>query len=346
MAKLPAQQLRIGEAVPGPLRLALGDVLPDQARHAQALLSAFAEIKAFTKPRLFDDELRRSIARLNQPTVLQLDGFRAAPGRLVAQHQSVRDLMAAVAQQQATTFNLLGKATKPWALRDFSVVPPPKAARLGPLGDIIAKAGPYKPRASGHEERERVPFELETGPVEHDVAGVETTTPQVVTFPPPARVPPPLVFVSPGFEVKLPFLHAPTSDNGDRTGNFDSRDHALLLQMEHRLRDLIAAELSQAEGSAWIRRRVPSEIKKKWDQRRQQDRDHRGDSYAPVYYADLMDLADIICRNDNWKAVFSPIFKDREDFRVSMQRISPIRNAIAHGRPLVPTDRLCLSVEV
>ena len=148
-----------------------------------------------------------------------------------------------------------------------------------------------------------------------------------------------------GFKFKLSEVRAPVSDNGDRTGNFDSQHRELLHQVEHRLRILVEAELRRVGGSKWIRKRVSEKTRTKWEERKQEDYDRRGDSYALIYYADLMDLSDIICRKDNWRDAFLPKFKNREDFQVAVRRLNPIRHAIAHGRPLVDADQILLSSE-
>ena len=238
------------------------------------------------------------------------------------------------------------KLAVPWAFKEHPALSVTGLVRLASLRDIIAEADPYTMPVSGFCQREigdPVPFDPEAAPEEREAAAIDSgTNPEVVAFPPTAY---PSVLVVAGFEFNLPGMDAPKSERGDTTGVFDSRDRELFHQVEHHLRNLVSTELNRAAGSRWIRRRVPEDTRKKWDERKQEDQDRRGDSYALIYYADLMDLSDIICRKDNWKDVFSPIFKDPNDFQVAMRRLNPIRHAIAHGRPLVRTDQLVLCAE-
>jgi hypothetical protein len=42
----------------------------------------------------------------------------------------------------------------------------------------------------------------------------------------------------------------------------------------------------------------------------------------------------IIRRKDNWQELFNRVFRDEEAISVKLRELEPIRNAIAHFRPL------------
>ena len=71
----------------------------------------------------------------------------------------------------------------------------------------------------------------------------------------------------------------------------------------------------------------------------------RGDSFPLIFYADFTDLSEIICRRDNWNVSFHQLFASKPDLHVSLQRLIPVRKAIAHNRPLVRTDQIVLFSE-
>ena len=294
----------------------------------------------------FNHALKNAIQANNRAIRLHQDTIRADIERAAAELQRARDYSARITRHQKALASRLTKLTIPWVLKDYPALSVTGLVRLASLRDVVTEADPYTLPASDlyrHELGDPVPFNPDAAPEEREVTAIDSgTNPEVVAFPPAAY---PSVLVVAGFEFDLPRLYAPTSDGGDNTGVFDAHHRELLEQVEHRLRSLVATELSRVAGTRWIRRRVPENTRIKWDRRKQEDQYRRSDSYALIYYADLMDLSDIICRRDNWNDVFSAIFMDRDDFQVGMRRLNPIRRAIAHGRPLVRTDQLVLCAE-
>lgn len=83
-------------------------------------------------------------------------------------------------------------------------------------------------------------------------------------------------------------------------------------------------------------------MRQRWEERQEEDRITGRPVYAAIQYADFMDLANIVGQSDNWKEAFQPIFRNREDFIVSLRRLHPLRKAIAHSRPLDRADVLTL----
>jgi hypothetical protein len=73
----------------------------------------------------------------------------------------------------------------------------------------------------------------------------------------------------------------------------------------------------------------------------------KGEEEFPLlWYADFSDYVDIIIRGDNWRDVFVDVFRNKEDIRVSFQRLQPLRICTMHFRPITKDDLLILTVEV
>ena len=307
---------------------------------------ALVRTNEFTKFEEFNHALKKVIQANNRAINLHHDAIRTDIERAAAVLQQARDYSARLTRRQNELASRLASLTVPWAFEEYPALSVMGLARLTGMREIVAEANPYTMPTSDlyrHELGEPVPFDPEAAPEEREAAAMDSgMNPEVVAFPPVAY---PRVLVVAGFQFDLPALDAPASNGGDTTGIFHHHHRELLDQIEHRLRKLVATELRRVAGSRWIRRRVPENTRDKWDRRKQEDQDRRGDSYALIYYADLMDMSDIICRGDNWNDIFSAIFKDRADFQIGMRRLNPIRHAMAHGRPLVRTDQLALCAE-
>ena len=152
------------------------------------------------------------------------------------------------------------------------------------------------------------------------------------------------VVVAAGFQ--LAFAKTPTPaaiERGDPEAEYNLAHHELLTQVEQRLRQLVGSELRKLDGG--IKRHVPGDVMQRWKQRQQEDRDLRRPVYDAIQYADFMDIADIIRQKLAWTGAFAPIFLNRDDIIVSMQRLHPIRKSLAHGRPLCRADSLTLFSE-
>lgn len=294
----------------------------------------------------FNHALKNAVQANNRAIRLNDDVMRVEIERAAAALHRVRDGSAQISRHQKALVSRLTKLTIPWVFKDYPGLSVTGLVRLAGLRDVVADADPYTMPASDiyrNELGDPVSFDPDAAPEEREAAVIDAgTNPEVVAFPAAAY---PGVLVVAGFEFDLPSLIPPTSEGGDTSGVFHLHHRELFDQVEHHLRRLVATELRQVAGSRWIRRRVPENTRDKWDKRKQKDQDRRGDSYGLIYYADLMDMSDIICRGDNWNDAFSEIFKDRDDFQVGMRRLNPIRHAIAHGRPLVRTDQLVLCAE-
>ena len=59
-----------------------------------------------------------------------------------------------------------------------------------------------------------------------------------------------------------------------------------------------------------------------------------GANLHPIHYVDFPDYVKIIRRKDNWREAFARIFYDDELVSSKLRELEPIRNALAHSRPL------------
>jgi hypothetical protein len=59
--------------------------------------------------------------------------------------------------------------------------------------------------------------------------------------------------------------------------------------------------------------------------------------HHPLYYVDFPDLRKVIERDDNWRAIFEPVFGDKSVICSTLRRLEPIRNSVAHNRKLSST---------
>ena len=146
-----------------------------------------------------------------------------------------------------------------------------------------------------------------------------------------------------GFSVSLgsiPIPQAIEAVNPEVTS--DPRYWRIFVTLEQHLRSFVKRSLEKSVGNNWIRQRVPEDVRKNWTTRQNEDRVLRKPIYELIQYADFMDLEKIIIRKDNWQEVFKHVFRNRDDIRVTFARLHPIRNAIAHGRPLDSDDTLSL----
>ena len=310
----------------------------------RAARDALATTDAFARYRELDGELNRAILSASRAT-LPVPDLRSVVERTLAALQPTKAFADAIKGYE-TALARFTKLTIPWALDEYPELSAAGFARILRLRNSAALHAPYGPATSeiyDEELGEPVPFDPDATTDDREAAAIEAgTNPEVIAFPAPAF---PGVLIVAGFEFELSPLDPPASNAGDRSGGFDPRHHYLLHQVEHRLRVFIEAELSQIAGEAWIRKRVPEPMRKKWRDRQQEDHDDRGDSYSPIFYADLTDLSDLICKNDNWEDAFRSVFKHKDELQLGIRRLTPIRRALAHARPLPRTDQLFLASE-
>lgn len=306
---------------------------------------------ALTRPETFealqriDTNLKHLVANVHHAVVPPADQIQSFS---LAAAQAVNPLQEHFRRMEAWQTSLadrMAQLQNPWAFEDHLGVSIVGFARIARLHDISSGAEPFNPAGQdvfAEELGEPVAFDGDQSPEDRETAQINAgLNAEVIAFPQDAY---PHVLVSAGFELRIEAV-APVRTEGGEVGQYDPQHASMLGQIENRLRVVIETELQRVEGEAWLRRRVHGDVRKKWQDKKSADHEQRGDSFPLLYYADFMELMDIICEGKNWREAFQQFFVSKQDFQVSMQRLAPVRNTIGHNRPLVRTDQLILFAE-
>ena len=312
----------------------------------EAARRATESSEAFAAFRRIDQNLRNVVLAADRailPTVEALQAVTASAARAI---QPLPDHFIEVEHWQSSVAQRMATLTAPWAMKDYLGVSIVGFSRIARLHDVSTGAAPFAPQTAEVFEEELgqpVPFDADDEPEDRESAAMDAgLNPELIAFPEPVY---PSVLFSAGFELRIEAIGNIPSEKGDDSGVFDPKHASLLQQVEYRLRKVVETELRELMGKNWYRSRVPGPTWQRWRNRKKEDRQQRGDSFPLIFYADFTDLSDIICRKDNWNEVFHRLFVSKGDLQVSLQRLSPIRKAIAHNRPLVRTDQLILFSE-
>ena len=121
----------------------------------------------------------------------------------------------------------------------------------------------------------------------------------------------------------------------------------LLGKFERSLRNYLHKVMTERYGINWEKAKAPEGGRK--SQRWMEKRDiavKKGQAAIDlIHYADFTDYRLLVTRRDNWKDIFTAVFRDEEELRVSFRRIETIRVITMHGRPITKGDLLLLTAE-
>lgn len=278
------------------------------------------------------------------PELQQIDYFAEEFARHV---EPFKDIYSSISDWQSSLNSRMESLRTPWILPNIFDKPMVGFARLSRLSDAAHTAEPYSPSVVELVSDELgSAIEILSGESANgrDSAAVRAgLKPELIAFPPDAYG---KVVIAAGFEFHFTEIQAPQAvESGDRDAEFHWIHWRIFTELEQSIRYIVEKTLMKLDGTNWIRRRVPEPIRKRWKERQEEDRSFERPVYAPIQYADFMDLADIVGKSDNWDEAFKPIFRNREDFIASLRRLHPVRKAIAHSRPLGRADVLTLVTE-
>jgi len=110
--------------------------------------------------------------------------------------------------------------------------------------------------------------------------------------------------------------------------------------LEKTLRQFVVDQLSMI-SERWWRQRVPGNVWKNAEGRKKDEEEklvHTIDLH-PIWYVHFPQYIEIVTRNDNWTEAFKRVFGDKEHFRTVIEMLLPIRNKIAHMRPLSVNEK-------
>lgn len=121
-------------------------------------------------------------------------------------------------------------------------------------------------------------------------------------------------------------------------------DHLIINMIEGHLKALIAATLIAAGGMSAISRlfgnRIPG-----WERKRD-DALRKGEAELHlIYYAEFMEMAEIVTNKELWESTFKAVFRHKERFSMAIERLHGLRISTSHSRPLTRTGRLRLLAE-
>ena len=313
------------------------------ARRTLARAETFAALQSTALQRI-EQHLRNCVLATNSPVLPTAKALRALSASAARAIQPPQ--VAEIERWHSSIKQRMETLTAPWAMKDHLGVSVVGFSRIARLHDLSTGAEPFAPQtAEVFDEELGQPVSLATDgePEDRESAAMDAgLNPEIIAF--PARAYPRVLF-SAGFEFSIERIQDVQSDSGDKSGVFDPQYSVLLQQVEHHLRMTVETKLLELAGERWYKLRVPGPTCQRWQERKEEDYRRRNDSFPLILYADFTDLSEIICRKDNWKDVFHPLFVSKDDLQVSLQRLIPIRNAIAHNRPLVRTDQITLFSE-
>jgi len=119
-----------------------------------------------------------------------------------------------------------------------------------------------------------------------------------------------------------------------------SEEYIRVYFLEKALRRFVVDQLSMI-SEKWWRQRVRWKIREDAEKRKRDEREKLVTTidFHPIWYVHFMDYAEIVTRNDNWRDSFKRIFRNKEQFRATMEMLLPIRNKIAHMRSLSAREK-------
>lgn len=117
--------------------------------------------------------------------------------------------------------------------------------------------------------------------------------------------------------------------------------YKLLYTIEVGLREFIIQSLEATWGPRWWKERLPGDVLEEYRKGREYEQNIDWCQlvpHHPIYYIEFPNLKKIIDRKDNWKDIFSAIFKRKERLINTLSELEPIRNKIAHNRKATAED--------
>lgn len=327
--------------------------LPDFTRMLDAeRLSIAAQAAAIRLPELHALEIARfsAIEEMRQATAVINDAFRPAQeatrlmaeeiARLTEPHRRFSQDMAAWSASLDMRMTAIKAA---WVVPDHLALSGLAFGQLAAFSDTARYDSPFaKPTNEIFVEAlgvvvESVAEGIDDREAQYDEAG---RAPGLVAFPASAFDG---VIVASGFMLELPRPPTPQPIANFEPVSDDDIHYRVLKDLENHLRLFVSGRLAAVEPR-WEKQRVPGYIFKRWKERQAEARDEGRPVFAPIYYSDLGDLGQIMIGGLNWP-IFSPFFEGRDGLLESLRRLTPIRNAVAHGRPLGPSDVLFIVAE-
>ena len=204
------------------------------------------------------------------------------------------------------------------------------------LGQAVCYAEPFDEAAREQMDEDLgnpIDVANDAGPEERNVAHLEANmNPAMLMIAPDAVGD---VLIQSGFVFKPSFVSLPPTTDGSDPGHvFHPGHHMLITAVEQKLRTTIDASMKAQYGADWMEKQIDSNIIEEWVERREMAVANGESPLSLIQYSHFMELKDIVIRRQHWREVFQPIFRKKEHFQTSMERLHPIRLPLAHSRPI------------
>ena len=118
-----------------------------------------------------------------------------------------------------------------------------------------------------------------------------------------------------------------------------------IIKLEMLTRDFIDERMTVAFGPEWPKHQLPNGMYLQWKEKKQKAQQGGRGEDALIAYADFTDYVQVICKRDNWRVVFAPIFGRKENVGESFKRLHPVRLDTMHARQITQDDALLLYLE-
>lgn len=291
--------------------------------------------------------IKTALKRITVPYIPELQRINSFAKDLARHVESYKAALPSIPAWESSLATRMRAIKTPWVLPDFFDKPMIGFARLSRLSDAAHTAEPYSTPVAelvAAELGNAVEFLPGQTEDERDAKAMEAgLNPELIAFPPAAYCD---VVCAAGFRFRITPMAVPQAVESRDIGAVPDPKHwQMLTELERLLRHTVEKALTKLAGPNWIEQRVPQNVCRRWKRRQEKERTAGRPVYSPIQYADFMDLADVIGQPGNWEEAFQPIFRNQEDFHVSLCRLHPVRNAIAHSRPLGRADVLTLVSE-
>ena len=204
------------------------------------------------------------------------------------------------------------------------------------LGQAVRYAGPFDEAAREQIDEDLgdpIDVEDDAGPDERNAAHIEADMNTAMLTISPGAVGD--VLIKTGFVLKANFAPLPTTTDGSDPGHVFHPGHQMLFTtVEQTLRAKIDARMQAHYGAKWMETQIHSDLIQEWTHRREEAVAHGESPLALIQYSNFMELKDIVMRRQHWREVFGGIFRQKEHFQTSMERLHPIRLPLTHSRPI------------
>ena len=110
---------------------------------------------------------------------------------------------------------------------------------------------------------------------------------------------------------------------------------------EQSFRVFVRQKMLESFGDSWWKTNVPEQIGNACRERIGKEQSQRFPIFPvsePIYYTNIGELKDLICRKDNFEQAFKPLFGNTETISSKLTELIAFRNPAAHNRPVLGSD--------